>query len=428
MTCEVAVLNQHAVVIAADSAVTYTTGTAEKRYSKGGNKIFQLSHHAPVGVMIYDSGSFLGMPWEIIIKEFRRELDKTTFDTVTEYADHFLSFLQHNEFFFPPEERAAEYFRILAKIALDVIVEAVKNRPILTDFASDVAARAQAWNEFTDFRASGRKALTAVEAAQAAELAASAMDLIGDDVRDTLETLADSNVAKLNDFLSAKEVLDISVGITFRAYEDFGNTTGIVFCGFGEKQYFPEIVEHKVSGFIASSLISEKVQSAQITREAPSLIRQFAMTSMVDVFTQGYGFEMWMAVRRAFEQQGSALLRKAQVVLGAKMTEVQEQELLADVQGEFTKCWTDELFDSNYTNLRRSIGTLPIDEMVHLAETMIVLESLKEKVTSPSQSVGGPVDIAVITRSEGLVWVKRKEYFSAANNPRYVARQAQLYR
>ena len=40
--------------------------------------------------------------------------------------------------------------------------------------------------------------------------------------------------------------------------------------------------------------------------------------------------------------------------------------------------------------------------MAEFAETLINLQSLKEKVTKPSQTVGGPIDVAVITKSEGL--------------------------
>jgi hypothetical protein len=47
---------------------------------------------------------------------------------------------------------------------------------------------------------------------------------------------------------------------------------------------------------------------------------------------------------------------------------------------------------------------------------------LKERVTSPSESVGGPIDVAVITRAEGLVWVKRKHYFDPELNLRYLNR------
>jgi hypothetical protein len=74
------------------------------------------------------------------------------------------------------------------------------------------------------------------------------------------------------------------------------------------------------------------------------------------------------------------------------------------------------------------LGVLPVDEMAGLAETLINLQSLKEKVTKPSETVGGPVDVAVITKSEGLVWIKRKHYFDAEMNSRYLQRQAALYK
>lgn len=73
--------------------------------------------------------------------------------------------------------------------------------------------------------------------------------------------------------------------------------------------------------------------------------------------------------------------------------------------------------------LRRVVGFLPVDEMAELAETLINLQSLKEKVTKPSETVGGPVDVAVITRAEGLVWIRRKHYFDPSINSRYFNRR-----
>ena len=55
MTSEVCLMNRLAVVLAADSATTVTQWTErgpEERYFKGANKIFQLSDHHPVGLMI----------------------------------------------------------------------------------------------------------------------------------------------------------------------------------------------------------------------------------------------------------------------------------------------------------------------------------------------------------------------------------------
>ncbi len=72
----------------------------------------------------------------------------------------------------------------------------------------------------------------------------------------------------------------------------------------------------------------------------------------------------------------------------------------------------------------RIIGSLPVDEMAELAETLIMLESLKEKVTRPTESVGGPIDVCVISKSDGFVWNKRKHYFEHGLNPHYFFRQS----
>jgi hypothetical protein len=73
--------------------------------------------------------------------------------------------------------------------------------------------------------------------------------------------------------------------------------------------------------------------------------------------------------------------------------------------------------------LRRVLGVLPVDEMAELAETLINLQSLKEKVTKNSETVGGPVDVAIITKNEGLLWAKRKHFFDIDLNSRFALRQ-----
>ncbi|MET0207458.1 MAG: hypothetical protein ABW220_00375 [Burkholderiaceae bacterium] len=45
-----------------------------------------------------------------------------------------------------------------------------------------------------------------------------------------------------------------------------------------------------------------------------------------------------------------------------------------------------------------------------------------------SESVGGPIDIAAITKAEGLVWIQRKHYFDVSNNARYLSRLSQSFK
>ena len=79
MTSEICLLNRYAAVLAADSATTASHWDEDKqarveRYFKGANKVFQFSNHHPVGLMIYDNASLLGVPWEVLVKEFRSQL------------------------------------------------------------------------------------------------------------------------------------------------------------------------------------------------------------------------------------------------------------------------------------------------------------------------------------------------------------------
>lgn len=69
MTAEIAVFNKSAVALAADSAVTISGGGKHKIYN-GAEKLFALTKHHPVGVMVYGSGDLCSAPWELVIKAY----------------------------------------------------------------------------------------------------------------------------------------------------------------------------------------------------------------------------------------------------------------------------------------------------------------------------------------------------------------------
>jgi hypothetical protein len=70
-----------------------------------------------------------------------------------------------------------------------------------------------------------------------------------------------------------------------------------------------------------------------------------------------------------------------------------------------------------------SIHSLPRDEMAGMAEAFVELTSMRRKVDSHLDTVGGAVDVAVISKGEGFVWIKRKTYFDAAANGDYLTRR-----
>ena len=92
MTAEIAILNKSAVALAADSAVTIGRGTEEYKVYQSANKLFALSKYHPVGLMVYGQAMFMGVDWETIIKVYRNQLGKQTFETLHEHANDFLFF------------------------------------------------------------------------------------------------------------------------------------------------------------------------------------------------------------------------------------------------------------------------------------------------------------------------------------------------
>jgi hypothetical protein len=65
---------------------------------------------------------------------------------------------------------------------------------------------------------------------------------------------------------------------------------------------------------------------------------------------------------------------------------------------------------------------MPISEMAKMAEALVNLTSIKRRVSRGMETVGGPIDVAVISRSDGFVWVRCKHYFPPELNNRYFER------
>ena len=104
MTAEVAVMNRQAIALAADSAATFRDEMGQKIFTSA-SKIFTLSKHQPVGVMIYGSAGFMGIPWETIIKIYRNKLGQQTFKAIGNYSEDFLTFLTKEKQLFSDGEQ-----------------------------------------------------------------------------------------------------------------------------------------------------------------------------------------------------------------------------------------------------------------------------------------------------------------------------------
>ena len=58
-----------------------------------------------------------------------------------------------------------------------------------------------------------------------------------------------------------------------------------------------------------------------------------------------------------------------------------------------------------------SIINLNIEDLADFAESLIKLTATKRKISPDQPTVGGPIDVMVISKGDGIIWMKRKHYF-----------------
>ena len=422
MTSEVCVMNRLAVVLAADSATTVTHWSdkgKEERYFKGANKIFQLSNFHPVGMMIFDSADLLKVPWEVVAKEFRSTLGKKAFDSLDGYAVEFFSFLNASTRLFP------------AGVQKEVFLSAARTAAFRTLFRigkvgeDDNANRAAA-----DAGIAARRA--EVDAMPLApgieqEVPSGIIASWGDDLEKMLESWrgAFDQIVYPTDIPGLAQLGILEV---FKSPQEYMGTTGLIFAGFGDHDIFPAMIAYTSCGMIAGKHVSHEIARMALDHETPAWLSAFAQTSMSDTFSLGLSQDVYTSV---MESLSEGLRPFAEAVCRAVGGDIAKISDLATLIATTTKGISDAVLEKarheHALPLRRVLGALPVDEMAELAETLINLQSLKEKVTKPSETVGGPIDVAVITKSEGLVWIKRKHFFDPSLNSRYMHRLAAIY-
>lgn len=69
--------------------------------------------------------------------------------------------------------------------------------------------------------------------------------------------------------------------------------------------------------------------------------------------------------------------------------------------------------------LMNAVSNLSKEDLAEMAESLIYLTYLKRRITFAEESVGGPVDVAVISKGDGFVWIKRKHYFRPELNKHF---------
>lgn len=422
MTAEIAVMNKLAVALAADSAVTISDRRREKVYDTV-NKLFALSKHHPVGVMVYGASEFMNVPWEVVIKRYRAQLGSKSFPTLGEHAQSFLDFLAADEGIANPEREeasalaAVRSFFALIKNSID---ERVKEELAKTGAATDERV-VQITAEMIRLALEHLEGLALLPHLPAG-FGERALALYGEQVdRLITEVFARLPIA---DDLRGRLRTD---GVSALGRDYFSPAAGLVVAGYGDDEVFPHLAEFIIEARFAGYLKYRVNQEMAIGHNNAAVLVPFAQSEMVHSFMRGIEPDL----DRFVHSYVKGLLRDYPDHIAKSLESLTgpEREAFVDSWRQLGSQLADDFEKKMQAYVRKFfsgpvvdvIASLPKDELAAMAETLVNLTSFKRKVTMATETVGGPIDVAVISKGDGLVWIKRKHYFEAGLNPGFFA-------
>ena len=391
MTSEICVMNRLAVVLAADSATTVTQTTAEgtqQRYFKGANKIFQLSHHHPVGLMIYDSADILNVPWEIVVKEFRSHLGTKSFNQLSGYADEFFAFLQGNNRLFPEAVQKDRFLQAARGAALKLLIP--------QDTKPDEAGRraiADAALAEGQAMVGGKPFADGLDAAFMTEIVLAWRDEL---VARNSEWIGYLNIIGPTDL---NALADYGIEALLKSPGEFLGSTGLVFAGFGDNDIFPAMAPYKSLGIISGKHIAEIGRGMAIDHDTPAWLSAFAQTSMSDTFSLGVSYDVYSSLIGAVNQGLRDFAIELKAACGVDEAVPNNiDEIMKKASEAIGNAVLERAGTEHAQPLRRVLGVLPVDEMAELAETLINLQSGVDPVSPDRRRLG------LGTEAQELAW------------------------
>jgi len=69
--------------------------------------------------------------------------------------------------------------------------------------------------------------------------------------------------------------------------------------------------------------------------------------------------------------------------------------------------------------IHQAIANMPKDEIGHAAARLVSLNWFQKRMSLTTETVGGPVDVAVISKGDGFIWIDRKHYFRPELNQHF---------
>ncbi len=393
--------------MAADSAVTLIgDGTVVVRNER--RKLFNLMAGQPVGLMFFGMAEIMGHPWDQLIEHYQKTVKPAPLPHVRDYAAGFVTMLDHLEEFFPQNRQTDEYKRLLASVFRYVLQLAQFLRQSakagnLGDGAILEQAIAEVWRDY-QFLGDGtpRADLACFPEGFGQKVRQAHGGVIGELINYGFGSygLGQQALSQLQDIAIFCVVKDVFLE----------EVTGLVFAGFGTEDRYPVVTTWYISAVVLGIVKRAEASHDGIDSEIKSNIHLFADSQVTTAFIRGIDFNL---ERQVFGGVGVLMQMLVNQVVDAIPAEAAARESVRSrFQGEVVPYYLD-VFQNMIAEYQQRTFVAPVlrvlevatrGELGETARELVSLNVFKKRITAQRETVGGAIDVAVISRDDGFQW------------------------
>ncbi len=396
MTAEIMIMNKLAVALAADSALTI----AGSKVYHSANKLFQLVQSEPVGFMVYGQDEFMDIPWETVVGLYRSASEEKHLDHLSDYTDDFIEFLRQLPQLSPGDD-------------LRCVMKSVNS--LMREMADDVFVRQGNGNGEDDGQVLADRLESrlqemdgySIETELPAGFEQALLQQCEPGIRDAVYQRF-GELSGIERLLPEFQRLVVGNLLRGRLLSD----SGIVFAGFGRLDVLPAVVDSRILFRMNGEIGFTPVVKVPMSLAFGAHIRPFAQTGMVSTFMEGIDpalmWHMYQSMISRFAKMSFMAMQQLDI------HDENAEQVLYDISHTLVEDYVAEMEayrNENYVNpVLDAVQALGKPELAAMAETLVNLTAFKRRVSFETESVGGDIDVAVISKKDGFVWVKRKKY------------------
>jgi len=397
MSVGVCIINRNGIALAADSAGTFSP---TKMFYNSVNKLIPLSRKNALGAIVYADLSIYNVSIEQILKEFSVFLDsQNSIKDFYEIIQLFKDFMRKNYNYYKFNEDEIPYCKRVISAYVNVWGKQIQDvadednaKQKINNILTRIGINLKNSNLINDFQ-------------------------ICDYIKNNYEHFFDIEINKavpdIDSFVSEKELLWQYICKAFCIDKPLttDSKTGLLFAGYGSNDAYPKFINIDLFKILNGEIKYREIEKRE-ARDNYAQIKPLAQDDIIYTFCKGISEDYITSIPIEVD----TLIKNRIKSLPSTYTDSQKQELLllmSDCQSKISAKINEISQQKNIQPIMKSVKLISLSEMAFLAENLVNMTSLKRTycLDGQQQTVGGPTDVAILSKGDGFTWIKCKNSF-----------------